>query len=153
MPQIRGEHVRSKEAKEKGIWLTRKDAPPTQTSIDRIIQVANLISKGKSDATILKMIKDEWGITEENNRRLYLNAAYRYLTPKDWGEEREKIYTRNIQSLQKIIEKCTDKDNHRAAIEAINTLNKMIGVGTNTNTITFKKDEDNNDTIEIKFGE
>lgn len=133
-------------SRDEGIWLDPGHTPTTITR-ERVIELSQMLAKGKSRPTLIKYITENYGITPGMADKYY-EAAVRYLVPEDWQSFRDEVIAKNIQSLQYIVEKTMEKENYKLATEAINTLNKIFNGG---NQVTIAKDNNNNEVIQIKF--
>lgn len=134
-------------SRDEGIWLSHPDHTPTTVTRERVIELADMLAKGKSRPTMIKYITENYGVTPRTAGDYY-EAAVRYLVPEDWQSFRDEVIAKNIQSLQYIVEKTMEKENYKLATEAINTLNKIFNGG---NQVTIAKDNNNNEVIQIKF--
>lgn len=140
---------KQKEVIQAGIYL-RPDVIPQDATVEKVRYIAELLASGKSDAKVRKYITSEYLVKDDRTIDSYMAAAYRYLTPADWNEEKERICAKNIKTLQTIIDKCLDKENYKVARECIDTLNKTIGLY-GGNSITMMKDNKGNEAIKINF--
>lgn len=142
-------------AKEMGIYLNTNraassEAPaPSQAVVERVRHAADMLASGKSDRTVRKWFIQEYGLKDCTVDE-YMSAVYRYLTPANWDEEKERVVSKNIKTLEKIVEKCMDKENYKTAREAIDSLNKMFGISGN-NSITIAKNKEGEEIINISF--
>lgn len=123
--------------------------PRTQ---ERIIHLADMIAKGATRPTIMKYIQDEYHIKEHTAKRYY-SAAMRYLLPENEPEFRKELIAKNIARLETIIEKgMKDDSNLKLAKEAIDSLNRMLGLGSGGVQVAVNNDkETDTQQIYIKF--
>lgn len=147
--------IGNEKAKEMGIYLNTNKAhsneppAPSQPTVSRVRQAAEMIASGKSDISVRKWFIKEYNLADCTVDE-YMNAVYRYLTPNDWDEEKNRVMTKNVKTLEKIIEKCCEKENYKVAREAIESLNKMFGI-TGGNSVMIAKDNQGNEAIKISF--
>lgn len=140
---------KQKEVIEAGIYL-RPDVIPQDATVEKVRHIAEMLASGKSDTNVRKFITTEYEVKDGRTIDSYMAAAYRYLTPANWSEEKERICSKNIKTLQTIIDKCLDKENYKVARECIDTLNKTIGLY-GGNSVTMMKDNKGNEAITITF--
>lgn len=143
------ELAKKNEIMEAGIYL-REGVIPTDVTVDRVRYVADMLASGKSNAKCRKYIKEEYGVKDDRTIDSYMTAAYRFITPQNWDEEKERLVTKNIRTLEKIVEKSMDKESYRMAKEAIDSLNKMFGIG-GQNSVTIAKNKNGEEMINISF--
>lgn len=144
------------EAFEQGIYLDThnktnraKDYVPTDATILRVRQAADMLADGKSDKTVRKWFAEEFGLGRCSVED-YMGAVYRYLTPKDWNEEKERVVVKNLKRLETMVEKCMAKENYKTAKECIDSINKMFGLTGNAVCITKTPDGAENITINFE---
>lgn len=127
--------------------LTESEAPTVQ----RVLQIAERISKGESRMGLQKWMQENWDIGDRQARAYYM-AAIRYLTPEDIDEYKKGLIQVNLDRLEDIVEKTMGGRNYKDAIAAIKEINKMLGLdsGKSVEVVT-----DNNGTtaFKISFGE
>lgn len=108
--------------------ITINGRKPDYTGIVRVQDIARQISEGKSGPTILNGIIEKYNVSEQRARQYY-QAACRFLMPEDEEEFKKELWAKNISRLEAIIEKGMAKEDFRIAKEAIDSLNKMMGIG------------------------
>lgn len=140
----------SQEAYDLGIYLNGNKNRPTPATIQKVLNVAEMLASGKSDVSVRKWLSKDCELSDCSVDD-YMAAAYRYLTPKDWNAEKERICAKNIKTLEKIIEKSMNGEKYRMAKEAIDSLNKMMGLYGNGNSVTIGKDNKGDEIIQINF--
>ena len=143
------EMVRKKDVMDAGIYL-REGQPPTSITIARVNYLAEMLASGRSDSKVRKYITTEYEVKDERTIESYMAAAYRLITPTDWTAEKERLAAKNIKTLQTIIDKTLDKEQYKVAREAIDSLNKMLGL-TGGNSVLIAKDDKGNEAIKISF--
>ena len=99
-------------------------APET---IMKIEGAAKLISEGKSRATVIQWMQDEYGIAYDTARGYYTDAVH-YLLPDNDEEFRQNLVKINYERLDKIVQESMNAGNYRVAREAIAEQNKMCGL-------------------------
>lgn len=122
----------------------------------RVIDVANMISEGKSRKNVLKYIQENFELGERQAKRYY-QAALNWLIPENLEEYRDGLIQANIERLETIIQEGIEKssdarrgaDYLRAAKDAIAELNRILGVG-NTK-IQVGQNKDGDQTVQIEF--
>ena len=134
---------------EAGVYLAPGAAPTEQTEA-RILVISDMLASGKSEMKVRKFLSTEYGLKDPRSLDYYMAAAYRVLLPKDWNEEKERLCAKNLKTLQTIIDKCLDKENYKVAREAIDSMNKMLGI-TGQNAVILNKDNNGNEQIVISF--
>lgn len=102
-------------------WL-----PETQTE-KRVLDVAQLITKGWSRSSVQTYIRENFKVGERQ-ARAYFSAAIRFLMPDDMEKYRAELIQQNISRLETIVEETMKDDsrNYNAAISAIKELNNLI---------------------------
>lgn len=116
---------------------------------NRVTEIAGMIVKGVSRQTIQTYIKDNYKV-QERQARAYYNAALRYLQPDDEDEYKKGLIQANINRLETIIEAgMKDNANLKIAKEAIDSLNKMLGIG--GNNVAINRNKEGEETIIISF--
>lgn len=129
-----GTAPKNKDTAARDIWkpkrgkmdLTESEAPTVQ----RVLQIAERISKGESRMGLQRWMQDNWDIGDRQARAYYM-AAIRYLTPEDIDEYKKGLIQVNLDRLEDIVEKTMEGHNYAMAIQAIKELNKMLGIGQN----------------------
>lgn len=114
---------------------------PSPVTVDRVEQIAALITKGKSRDYCLKYIEENFGTHNKCHKADLYNKAVKLLTPKDWEEEKQRIVAKNIAVLENIVEKCTDKEDYKNALDAIKTLHTLFGIGGKTVGVKTAEEE------------
>ena len=122
------------------------------TSPDTMLKVqdaAKLIANGKTRATVIQHLQDEYGIAYDTARAYYTDAVH-YLLPADDEKYRQELIKINYERLNTIIQESMDAGNYRVAREAIDTQNKMCGINGSVQ-IGYRQDKDNNTEFIIKL--
>ena len=126
-----------------------KGAEPA--TVMKVQEAAKMISAGKSRATILETLQEKYHIGYDQANHLY-GAGIRFLIPEDEDEFRKELIAKNIARLEKIVEESMDARQWKIAREAIDSLNKMIGIGNGGFQVAVNNDKENNtQQIYIKF--
>lgn len=99
-------------------------APET---VMKVQDAAKLIAKGKTRATVIEHLQDEYGIAYDTARKYY-NDAVHYLLPDDDEQYRQELIKVNYERLNTIIQTSMEKGDNRVAREAIAEQNKMCGL-------------------------
>ena len=127
----------------------RKGAHPQ--TILRVEECAKMISKGKGKNDVIDYMQTKYGYTYDHARRYYI-AGCHFLIPDDQPEFRASLIKQNIERLEKIINDSMDKGQYKVAREAIDSLNKTLGV-VGGNSITINQDPDSGQQqIIVNFG-
>jgi hypothetical protein len=142
--------VTNKKIKE--IDVTDRGATPTAASVHRVIEIAKMLSKGKSRQSVIDYAMSTYQINETQAKRYY-SAATKYLLPEDMDEFRKGLIQANMERLEHIIEKCMEQGQWKVAREAIDSLNKMFGVTGGVQVGIQTDNENNTQQIVIKFNE
>lgn len=127
---------------------TNKVTPATEY---RVLEVARMISEGATKDSCIKYIQDSQkvGLTQA---RYYYQAAINWLIPEDMDKFKKELYAANIVRLEKIVEEgMKDNRNLKIAREAIDSLNKMIGITGNRVQIGEEKADGSRQIIQINF--
>lgn len=123
---------------------------PSEVSLQKVIEASKLLAKGKSRQYVIDYAKEHYGVCESQAKRYY-SAAVRMLLPDDMEEFRKGLIQANIERLEHIIEKAMELGQYKIAREAIDSLNKMLGLNSGLQ-IGVQTDNDNNtQQIFIKF--
>ncbi len=131
-------------------YADQKGVQPTAMTVGRILEIAKMLSKGKSRQTAIEYAMSHYNINEAQAKRYY-SAATKYLLPDDVDEFRKGLIQANMDRLETIIEKCMEQGQWKVAREAIDSLNKMFGV-TGGVQVGIQTDKENNtQQIVIKF--
>lgn len=149
MPKKGKDLLAPEKAMEQGIYL-RPGVCPSPETIQRVEYIAEQLAKGKSDTNMRRWLIKECELTDKRTLDSYLTAAYRLLTPVDWDEEKTRIVSKNIKTLETIIDKTMDKEQYKLAREAIDSLNRMFGVG-GSNGVVINKNDKGDEQIIISF--
>lgn len=117
----------------------------------KVQEAAKMITEGKSRATIIETLQDKYGIGYDQAKHLY-GAGIRFLIPEDEDKYRKELIVKNIARLETIIENSMTDRQWKIAREAIDSLNKMIGIGNGGFQVAVNTDKENNtQQIYIKF--
>lgn len=117
----------------------------------RIQDAAKQIANGKTRATVIEYLQNEYGIAYDTARHYY-DDALNYILPSNDEEYRQNIIKINFERLNTIIQESMAAGNYRVAREAIAELNKMSGVHQNGTTVAVQTDHQNNTSqVLIKF--
>lgn len=126
-----------------------KTAEPA--TVMKVQEAARMISDGKSRATIIETLQDKYHIGYDQAKHLY-GAGIRFLIPEDEDKYRKELIVKNIARLETIIENTMNDRQWKVAREAIDSLNKMIGIGNGGFQVAVQNDAENNtQQIYIKF--
>lgn len=112
------------------------------STVEKVEFAAKMITKGKSKATIIETLQENYNLGYDQAYRYYLSGM-RFLIPKDTEKFREGLIQANIERLEKIIEANID-EHPKVAKDAISELNKMLGIGTNSIQVGVKNNPDDN---------
>lgn len=117
----------------------------------KIQEAAKMISEGKTRDTIIAHLQEKYGMSFATARNFYTDGV-RFLLPRSEAKYRNELIAANIARLEKIIEKAMDANQLKVARDAIETLNKMIGIGNGGFQIAVNQDPENKtQQIYIKF--
>lgn len=133
-------------------YADQKGVRPTAATVGRILELAKMLSKGKSRQTVIDYAMSTYQINETQAKRYY-SAATKYLLPEDMDEFRKGLIQANMERLEHIIEKCMEQGQWKVAREAIDSLNKMFGVTGGVQVGIQTDNENNTQQIVIKFNE
>ena len=126
-----------------------KTAEPA--TVMKVQEAARMISDGKSRATIIETLQEKYHIGYDQAKHLY-GAGIRFLIPEDEDKYRKELIVKNIARLETIIENTMNDRQWKVAREAIDSLNKMIGIGNGGFQVAVQNDAENNtQQIYIKF--
>ncbi len=123
----------------------------TPETFNRVRDCARLIAKGKTRATVLEHLQEQYGLARTSCPRYY-RLALEYLNPENCEEARREIINKNTARLETIIEECMDKGDEkhlRLAKDAIAELNKLAGVG--GSGVTIARDDKGQEIINVTF--
>jgi hypothetical protein len=116
-------------------------------------EIMELISKGKTRKEIVDYL-GSLGVKSRNCYVLYHNAL-KEMTPEDDYLDAEKKYLiqQNLDRLETIINSSISGNtgDKKVALQAIDTLNKMIGVYSDSNKVTIAKNNQGEEIIQIDF--
>ena len=123
----------------------------------RIIEVAKMISEGKTRSFCFDYIKEHFEVSSSKQANAYYQAALNWLIPDDLDKYKQGLVQANVERLEKIIQEGIDKRNDerrgadylRTAKEAIAELNKMLGVG--QNKVVVAENAEGDKAISIQF--
>ena len=118
-----------------------KTAEPA--TVMKVQEAARMISDGKSRATIIETLQDKYHIGYDQAKHLY-GAGIRFLIPEDEDKYRKELIVKNIARLETIIENTMNDRQWKVAREAIDSLNKMIGIGNGGFQVAVQNDAENN---------
>lgn len=117
----------------------------------KIQEVAKMVAEGKTRATIIETLQEKYGMTYSTARNYYTDGV-RFLLPRSEAKYRNELIAKNIARLEKIVESAMERNELRTAVTAIETLNKMIGIGNGGFQIAVNQDPENKtQQIYIKF--
>ena len=133
-------------------YADQKGVRPTAATVGRTLELAKMLSKGKSRQTVIDYAMSTYQINETQAKRYY-SAATKYLLPEDMDEFRKGLIQANMERLEHIIEKCMEQGQWKVAREAIDSLNKMFGVTGGVQVGIQTDNENNTQQIVIKFNE
>ncbi len=120
-------------------------------TVARVEEAAKMISKGKGRAEVIEYIQNKYGLEYDTARKYFVSACH-FLIPDDQEGFRESLIKQNIERLEKIITDAMAAKNYKAAREAIDTLNKTLGVYGNGNAVVINKNNEGDEQIIVKFG-
>lgn len=118
-------------------------------TIMKVQDVARMLSDGKTRATIIGILQEKYDIGYDQAKHLYC-AGVKYLIPSNEDEFRKELIMKNISRLERIIEKAMDGEQLKVAREAIDSLNKMLGLNGGS-SVTIAKNGEGDETIMITF--
>ena len=127
----------------------RNQDPSTEM---KILDVAKMISEGKTRQSVVNYLIDTYGYTDISQPSKIYNAAVRHLMPKDLEAHRQELIEINIKRLETIIERgMTNNTDLRVAKEAIAELNRMLGITGNKVAIGKEGPDGSKEAIVISF--
>lgn len=115
--------------------------------------IQDMIAQGKSRQSIIKYLTDQ-GINQKTASCLYYEALKDMTPSPDLLDDYKKgIVVQNLDRLENIINNTLSGNtgDKKVALQAIDTLNKMIGAYAGNNGVTINKDNQGNEQIIIKF--
>lgn len=117
---------------------------------NRVIELSKEITKGMSRTRAIEYAEEHFEVGRSQATKYY-NAAMRYLIPSNPEEYRKNLIQANIDRLEGIIDKCMEQGQYKLAREAIDSLNKMLGINSGLQ-IGINNDKTNDSQqIFIKF--
>lgn len=120
-------------------------------TIRRIQQGAKWIAEGKSRATVIQMMCEQFGIMTSTANDYY-HESVKVLIPENEDEWRKELMKANATRLESIYECAMRDGDWKAAREAIDSLNKMSGLNGSGVQIGINNDKQNDtQQIIIKF--
>lgn len=117
---------------------------PTTATEAKVIMLAKEIANGMSRQGAMEYAKTHFHIGPDQAYNYY-QAAMRYLVPENVEEYRANLAQANIDRLEHIIEKAMENQQWKIAREAIDSLNKMLGINGNIQ-VGLKTDPDSKTT-------
>jgi len=130
---------------------TVTNGTPEAMTVLRIQEVAKMVSEGKTRDAIIDHLCGKYGIAYDTARNYYTDGI-RWMIPKDEDEYRKEIIYKNFNRLETIIERAMSNNQLKIAREAIDSLNKMVGIGNGGFQVAVNNDKENNtQQIYIKF--
>ena len=123
---------------------------PTAASVHRVIEIAKMLSKGRSRQYVIDYAKEHYDINDNQAKRYYA-AATRYLIPDDMDEFRKGLIQTNMERLETIIDECMARGQYKVARDAIDSLNKMFGINSGLQIGIQTDTENNTQQVVIKF--
>ena len=140
----------AKTATNKNIPKLDNSTNATPATTTKILQIAKMLSQGKSRQTCVEYAMDKFGVSEVVAGKYY-KAAAKYLVPDNLEEYRKGLIQANIERLERIVEECMEGKQYKIAREAIDSLNKMLGI-TGGVQVGIQTDKENNtQQVIIKF--
>ena len=139
-------------SKVKKVDKSDKFLPGTKPAVIlRTQDAAKQIANGKTRATVIEYLQNEYGIAYDTARHCY-DDALNYILPSNDEEYRQNIIKINYERLNTIIQESMAAGNYRVAREAIAELNKMSGIHQNGITVGVATDQKNNtQQVVIRF--
>lgn len=116
---------------------------PTTKTEAQVVMLAKEITKGMSRARAIEYAMEHFHVGHDQAQNYY-SAAMRYMLPEDMEEFRRNLCQANIDRLERIIDKAMEAEQWKIAREAIDSLNKMIGLWGNQIQVGIKNDPNNN---------
>lgn len=117
----------------------------------KIQEAARMVAEGKTRDTIISFLMEKYGMAYGTARNFYTDGV-RFLLPRSEAKYRNELIAKNIARLEKIIEMAMDANQLKVARDAIESLNKMIGIGNGGFQIAVNQDPENKtQQIYIKF--
>lgn len=125
---------------------------PTPETIRRVREGGEMLAGGASRETVIKHYEEKYNL-QNRQARDYYYAAIRTLIPRDYDRWRDGMIATNIARLEQIIEsEMKDGGNKKLAKEAIDSINKVLGAGSNGVQIGIQNDKQTDtQQIIVKF--
>ena len=117
--------------------------------------VADLISQGKSRKEVIEWLKEQ-GMSGGNLHTIYYNALKELVPEENFLEDSKKfLIQQNLDRLEQIINTSISGNTgeKKVALQAIDTLNKMLGVYGTNNGVIINKNNQGEEHIIISFGD
>lgn len=115
---------------------------PVAKTEAQVIMLSKEITKGMSRARAIEYAMTNFHVGPDQAANYY-KAAMRYLLPEDMEEYRKNLCQANIDRLERIIDKAMENEQWKIAREAIDSLNKMLGIYGGVQ-VGIKNDPENN---------
>ena len=131
-------------------YISSKVAKSRPNVENRVIMLAKEITKGMSRTRAIEYAMEHFEVAESQAKKYY-NAAMRYLLPEDVEEYRKNLFQANMDRLEGIIDKCMEQGQYKLATEAINALNKMLGLNNGLQIGIATDKQNDTQQIVIKF--
>lgn len=117
------------------------------------IQIQEWINKGKSRQYIMDRLQED-GMTVLGAQDIYY-ATLKEMAPDPnlFDDYKKQVIQQNLDRLEKIVESSIDGNyqEKNVALKAIDTLNKLIGAYSDSNSVTIAKDNQGQEIIRIEF--
>lgn len=117
------------------------------------IQIQEWINKGKSRQYIMDRLQED-GMTVLGAQEIYY-ATLKEMAPDPnlFDDYKKQVIQQNLDRLEKIVESSIDGNyqEKNVALKAIDTLNKLIGAYSDSNSVTIAKDNQGQEIIRIEF--
>ena len=125
---------------------------PTPETIRRVREGCEMLATGASRETVIKHYEEKYNL-QNRQARDYYYAAIRTLIPREYDSWRDGMIAVNIARLEQIIEsEMKDGGNKKLAKEAIDSINKVLGAGSNGVQIGIQNDKQTDtQQIIVKF--
>lgn len=116
-------------------------------------QTSELIAKGRSRKDVCDWLETQ-GMQRKNAYTIYYNAL-KDLMPEDnfIDDQKRFLIQQNLDRLENIINTSISGNtgDKKVALQAIDTLNKMLGVYSDTNKVMIAKNNQGDEIIQIDF--
>lgn len=117
------------------------------------IQIQEWINKGKSRQYVMDRLQED-GMTVLGAQEIYY-ATLKEMAPDPnlFDDYKKQVIQQNLDRLEKIVESSIDGNyqEKNVALKAIDTLNKLIGAYSDSNSVTIAKDNQGQEIIRIEF--